>query len=138
MPTKKPRITITLNPHVYETLRRLGELQGRPPGKFVSEMLEDIHAPLMRTVALLDAAKDAPEQVKEGLRAVVESVEQEFSRAADAQAAQVDWILAQSKGAQAEAAERPAAPRKGARKGSNPRIVTRGSGRKSRGSKGGK
>lgn len=37
--TTKPRITITLEPEVYETLAGLAEVQGRPMSSIVSELL---------------------------------------------------------------------------------------------------
>ena len=78
MPTSKPRIAITLEPRVYETVERLAQLQGKSRGSVVAELVSSIHEPLMRTVALLDAAMQAPEDVKRGLRGVVEGVESQL------------------------------------------------------------
>ena len=82
MPTSKPRIAITLDPRVYATIERLAQLQRKSRGAVVAELVTSIHEPLMRTVALLDAAAEAPEQVKAGLRGVIEGVESQLVGAA--------------------------------------------------------
>lgn len=92
MPTTKPRIAVTLNRRVYETVERLAKLQGKSRGAVVAELLESIHEPLMRTVALLDAAAEAPEEVKRGLRGVIEGVEASLVGAAGGGLAQMDWL----------------------------------------------
>ena len=51
MATKKPRITITLEPEVYETLRDLAELQGRPLSSLVSDQLNLTHPVQQKVLA---------------------------------------------------------------------------------------
>ena len=94
MPTSKPRIAITLDPRVYATIERLAQLQRKSRGAVVAELVTSIHEPLMRTVALLDAAAEAPEQVKAGLRGVIEGVESQLVGAAGGGLAQLDWLRA--------------------------------------------
>lgn len=93
MPTAKPRLILTLEPNLYRTISRLAELQGAPKARFVSELLETIHPPLMRTVALLEAARDAPSHVKRGLVRVLEGVETDLSAAAGDGLGQLDWLI---------------------------------------------
>ena len=131
MPTSKPRIAITLDPRVYATIERLAQLQGKSRGSVVADLVTSIHEPLMRTVALLDAAAEAPEQVKAGLRGVIEGVESQLVGAAGGGLAQVDWLRARVQAARSgarPARERsePQVPRKGARRGSNPRPSNTG------------
>lgn len=95
MATDKPRITITLNPHVYATLKRMSELGGQPMSTIISELLDSVHEPFMRTVALLDAASQAPNQVKDGLRQSFQAVEREMYGAVGYTVAQMDWLIEQ-------------------------------------------
>lgn len=93
MPTAKPRITITFPPNLKATIDRFADLQGRSFGSVVVDLLETVHEPLMRTLAILDAARDAPEEVKRGLRQVFDDVERDTVKAAGAGIAQMDWLL---------------------------------------------
>jgi hypothetical protein len=95
MPTSKPRVIVTLDPHVHETIQRLADLQGRSRGKVISELLEAVHPPLMRTVALLEAAREAPEQVKSGLRGTIEQMEHELQESLGGSVQQMDYLLDQ-------------------------------------------
>lgn len=145
MATDKPRITITLDPHVYATLKRMSELGGQPMSTIISELLDSVHDPFMRTVALLDAASQAPKQVKDGLRQSFEAVEREMYGAVGYTVAQMDWLTEQLGKPPAGDTVRPAragravAPGGGAPADSasqtkgrtrkvNPHVVTRGSG----------
>ena len=131
MPTSKPRIAITLDPRVYATIERLAQLQGKSRGSVVADLVTSIHEPLMRTVALLDAAAEAPEQVKAGLRGVIEGVESQLVGAAGGGLAQLDWLRARVQAARSGA--RPARERsepqsvpKRPKRGSNPRASNTG------------
>lgn len=92
MATTKPRITISLNPHVYATLKRMSQLGKQPMASIVSELLESVHEPLMRTVAFLEAASEAPKQVKDGLRKSFEKVERDLYQVAGHTVAQMDFL----------------------------------------------
>lgn len=130
MATNKPRITISMSPNLHETFKRFAQLQGRPMSSVIVEILESIHPPLMRTIALLEAAQDAPKQVRDGLRSTVENMEMEFTRQQVGALAQMDWLFGQMGGAGgggAGAAPHPApAPLSGAKSGSNPRTSNTG------------
>lgn len=93
MATVKPRLQVTLKPHVYQVLCRLAELQGRPRSAFVAELLEEVAPPLIRTVALIEAARDAPEDVKRRMVGVTEQAERQLSAAAASGLHQLDWML---------------------------------------------
>lgn len=93
MPTLKPRVQVTLEPHTHEVIERLSILQGRTRGSIIAELLDSIAPTLGRTVALLEAAQAAPGEVKRGLRAVVEDVHREIIDVAGDTAAQLDFIL---------------------------------------------
>lgn len=131
MPTSKPRIAITLDPRVYATIERLAQLQGKSRGSVVADLVTSIHEPLMRTVALLDAAAEAPEQVKAGLRGVIEGVESQLVGAAGGGLAQLDWLRARVQAARSgarparERSEPQAVPKR-PKRGSNPRASNTG------------
>lgn len=114
MPTAKPRIAITLSEPTYNVIARMAELQGRSRGSVVAELMESVSPALGRTVALLEAAADAPKQVREGLKGVVEQVHGELVAVAGDSIAQMDWLLSDLQG--------------GAEAGPTPVPVTRGSG----------
>lgn len=114
MPTTKPRVQVTMEPHDHEVIARLAKLQGRTRGAVIADLLHEVIPALARTVALLEAAAAAPEQVKKGLRSVVDSVHDELVATAGHGIAQMDWLLSELQG--------------GAEQGSTPVPVTRGSG----------
>lgn len=125
MPTEKPRITITFPPNLKATISRFAELQGRSFGSVVVDLLETIHEPLMRTLAILDAAREAPADVKRGLRQVFDDVERETVASAGAGLAQMDWLLTRLREESARSPEGVQPPHsntgvRSARKGSVP------------------
>lgn len=75
MPTRKHRVTVTLEPRTGEVIKRMADLQGRSQASVISELIEEVAEPMQRTLALLEAASAAPEQVRHGLRASAEMIE---------------------------------------------------------------
>lgn len=141
MPTNKPRIAVTLSPPVYEVIERLAALQGCSRSSVVAELLEAVYPPLMRTVALLEAALEAPRAVHDGLRQTILGLELDMVSQADGALGRMDWLLeemrrASSAGSGDASAVGGAAPDPAAPEGVNPRVVTRGSGGRTRGSGG--
>lgn len=114
MPTAKPRIAVTLPQETFDVLARLADLQDRSRGSVVAELLIEITPPLARTVALLEAAFAAPDQVKQGLRSVVEGVHQELVAVSGDGINQLDMLLEHLQSLPED--------------GSTPVSVTRGSG----------
>ena len=114
MPTAKPRIAVTLEQHTFDVIARMADLQGCSRGSVVAELLESVAPALTRTVALLEAAADAPKQVREGLRSVVEGAHNDLVEVSGDALRQLDFLLGSFPHAEA-----------------NPRLVTRGSGIKS-------
>lgn len=97
MPTAKPRITITTSEPVYETISRMAKLQGTSKSKVVNDLLESVHPPLMRTIALLEAAQDAPKQVRDGLRDSADRLEMELTGDLGKSLSQLDWLINKTK-----------------------------------------
>ena len=111
MPTAKPRIAVTLNEQTFQVIARMAELQGCSRGSVVADLLESVAPALTRTVALLEAAAAAPKQVRDGLRGVVEDTYQQLVGVAGDSITQMDWLISELSGVEA-----------------NPHVVTRGSG----------
>lgn len=116
MPTIKPRVQVTLEPEVHEVIERFAALQGRTRGAVIAELLGEITPAIGRTVALLEAAQDAPNQVKAGLRAVAEGLQQEMVNASGEANRQFQLLMEKIEAG--DAADDQA----------DPHLVTRGSG----------
>lgn len=113
MATNKPRLSVTFPENIYKTLSELSRLQGKSMSSIIVDLLETVHPPLLRTVALLQAAHDAPQEVKDGLLGVFEGMEKELNEAAGMAERQLDFLDVAL----------------GVEKGADPHVVTRGSGR---------
>ena len=111
MPTIKPRIAVTLNQNTFEVIARMASLQGCSRGSVVAELLDSVAPSLSRTVALMEAAAQAPKQVRDGLRAVVENTHDDLVRVSGDAIQQLDFLLGEF-----------------SRESVNPHVVTRGSG----------
>ena len=95
MPTNKPRVQVTLEPETHAVIARFAQLQGRTRGSVIAELLDSVSPSLTRTVALLEAAFEAPESVKKGLRGVIEDLQGELVSASGDAAKQLDFVLSQ-------------------------------------------
>jgi len=116
MPTAKPRVQVTLEPETHAVIERLAALQGRTRGSVIAELLDSIAPPLTRTIALLEAAAEAPNDVKRGFRAAVEASHQELVALTGDASKQLDAFL--------DLLGSEGAPEHGV----DPHVVTRGSG----------
>jgi DNA-binding ferritin-like protein len=59
MPTKNPRLTLTLSPSLAAQLRRMSELTGNSQAALISELLEGNEKVFARLIQVLEAAKSA-------------------------------------------------------------------------------
>lgn len=116
MPTVKPRVQVTLEPEVHEVIERFATLQGRTRGAVIAELLGEIAPAIGRTVALLEAAQEAPNQVKTGLRAVAEGLHQEMVNASGEANRQFQLLMEKIEAGDAAGEQ------------ADPHLVTRGSG----------
>jgi len=116
MPTVKPRVQVTLEPETHEVIERFARLQNRTRGAVIAELLNEIAPAIGRTISLLEAAQEAPNQVKAGLRAVAEGLQQEMVSASGEANRQFQLLMHKIEtGVDLEPA-------------SDPHVVTRGSG----------
>ena len=65
MPTKNPRITITLEPATHARLQRLSELTGQSQSSMVAEILDSSAQVFDRTITVLEAAQTATREMKD-------------------------------------------------------------------------
>ena len=95
MPTAKPRITLTLEPHAYEVLSRLAAANRQPMASIVTEILDAAIPSMERVVAIVERASTASEEVRAGVVAAVERAERELMPALVAAVGQNDLFLAE-------------------------------------------
>jgi hypothetical protein len=93
MATEKPRIAVTLEQHRYDMLKRLAAAQGVSMSHLVADLLETVAEPLERVCAVLEAAKKAPQDVKDGLKAAAIKSEAQFMPLATEALDQLDMFL---------------------------------------------
>lgn len=143
MPTKLPRIAVTLKPSTAAALRRMSEVSGNSQSAIVGELLEASEPVFERMVKVMLAAKEAQAGVKDRIRQNLEEAEQVLhqqlglmlgdldSRSADLvdELEKVPRRAARGKGPGAPGAvrARPAPP-----SGGRPPLLTGGSGRPQR------
>ena len=65
MPSKKPRIGLTVPPEIDSLLERLSNLTGSPKTKLIMEMLEQYHPVLASVVDALERVKANKENGRE-------------------------------------------------------------------------
>lgn len=94
MPTVKPRITITLEPHPHEVLSRLSAASRQSMASIVTEILDTAIPSLERVVVVLERAATASQEVRDGVAAAVERAERELMPSLLAAAGQSDLFLA--------------------------------------------
>lgn len=83
MATNRPRITVTLTTDTYALLKDLSELSGNSMSFLISDLVGGIIPQLARTVEVMKAAKDAPEEIKQK---IIEQYEQSEQKILEAQA----------------------------------------------------
>lgn len=136
MPTKNPRIALTLQPYRYDLLKRMAALQGTTMSSVISDVLEELYPVLERVCVALEMAKQAQESSKQGLRDSVDKSVSELMPMLMAGQAQLDMFIGDVEravrvaavGADASAVRPAAGARTAPKAALNPRVVTRGSG----------
>lgn len=143
MATTKPRITITLEPRVYDIVSRLARANGESMSQIVTGFLDVAVPPMERMVLLMEQANAAPEEARAGLAAslaraearvlpgLVKAVDQVDMFVAGEIAAIEQRSLPRSGGRAAQEA-----PKRGVKRSVTPVPVTRGSGPGKRATKG--
>lgn len=134
MATNKPRITVTLEKHDYELLRRMAAHQGQSMSSVVVEVLGLVREPFERVVSMLDRLAAAKGQIRDGVLLAATQAEEAIAPLADQLSSQFDLferaVMEASEAAERAAAATGAAAAPAVRSDAarNPRLVTRGSG----------
>ena len=128
MATNKPRITLSLEPHVYEVLRRMSAAGGNSMSSIVTGFLDVAVPALERMVVVMEAAKAAPEQTMQEVSDMVARAEARVLPAVAALADQADLFLAQEAALHRSRQAGAEGARQAVSGGSTPVPVTRGSG----------
>ncbi len=138
MPTRNPRINVTVSPEQYILLSRLSRVQGRSRSAVLLDLFETVTPVLERVCVVAEAAERAQFQAKEGLQAAAERAEAALSPMLAEAMGQLDLLVEDSvkrfKGHGRPSGAPPVRVRStrsgGSRSpGKSPRPVTRGPGR---------
>ena len=92
MPANRPRKHITLDYEVYDVIDQFAKAQGVTFSDVVNETFKGILPPLKSTLALLQAAAEAPQSVRDGLRQTLDNIEREVMGDYAKNSANLDWI----------------------------------------------
>lgn len=95
MPTNKPRITITLEPEMHDTLRRLAKVQGRTISAVIREYLDAVEAPLERVASVLEALQRQKEKVEGEAKGVSERIAEDATQAERGATEMLEHLMAQ-------------------------------------------
>jgi predicted transcriptional regulator len=140
MPTKNPRVNVTLSPSLDRLVSQLAEGQQSSKAQVLRELLEAAEPALQRVVLLMTAAEKATHEVREGLGRSLDRSTQVLERALadglrglDEATGDLVHMAEAVRGRRVKgAAALPGARSKGAKTGENagltPVPVTRGSG----------
>ena len=92
MPANRPRKHITLDYEVYDVIDQFAKAQGVTFSDVINETFKGILPPLKRTLALLQAAQEAPQSVRDGLRQTMDDIERELVGDYAKASANLDWV----------------------------------------------
>lgn len=93
MPTNKPRINVTVQPHQHELLSRLASLRGVSMSQVMRELLEGVEPVLLRVAVVLQAAAKAEREAKDGLRKTAEDFEADIQPLLETITSQFDMFV---------------------------------------------
>jgi len=96
MTTKKPRITVTLEPRTYELLKSLQESGGQSMSQFVSEMLHEAEPMLERMAVLFSRVKEQQDANRARIVGGLQDVQQNLEPMLVEMLGQWDMFMADS------------------------------------------
>lgn len=94
MPTAKPRLNITLEPHRYALIKRYAELQGVPMAKVITGFMELTYDAVESLCVMMEGVEIADHQVRTGFKGSLQQAEKDILNAAFRQISQTDLFLA--------------------------------------------
>jgi molecular chaperone GrpE (heat shock protein) len=83
MPSKNPRLILTLKPDLYQSISRLAEAREVPKARAVTDLLSEMQTAIDRLTEALDEAKKKPEMA---FQMLMENLNDAQVKAAQAQA----------------------------------------------------
>lgn len=95
MATSKPRVTVTLEQDVYDTLRSLATLQERSLSSLIAETMSMVHPVNQRVLDIAIRATKAQEQSRESFRKSLNQAENAASQMAGDLFEMLDQMAAQ-------------------------------------------
>jgi hypothetical protein len=104
MATKKPRITITLEPSQHAVLERLSRLQKQSMSGIITDLLSEVTPMLAKAADAMEAAMRSGAEVRAKLRRTAEEAADDMTPIAEAAKDQLDMFMAVLQGLEAEAA----------------------------------
>lgn len=133
MPTAKPRITVTLEPRIYDVLHRLSKAGGESMSKIITDFLGVAVPPMERMASLIEQANQAPKNTLDELAASLARAESQIVGGLVKAQGEIDKVSSVLE----DALSVPDKPRRGAQRAPQaapkgeptPVPVTRGSGR---------
>jgi hypothetical protein len=140
MATKKPRMTLTLEPEVAAQVERLARLQGCPKSRVLTELLEGLGPVLAKVADTLELAMKVQKSAKAGLARALDETEAELQPMLSAVISAYDGLGRQigeianrldtegggGVGGRGDADEGPAAAQEDAQRAPDPRPVNTG------------
>ena len=94
MPTRKPRLQITLEPELYETLQRFAAYERRPMAKVITDLLVHIQPMLQSTVAALDQVQKSKGGPAAALATAITRMQGAVDQLAEKATGQLDLLRA--------------------------------------------
>ncbi len=116
MPTVKPRITVTLEPHSHEVLSRLSRLGGDSMSSLVAQYVELAIPSLERLVVAMERVHEAPQEIREGFAAAVAEAERDVMPVLEQASRQADMFLSRAEASATAAAVGAPPPKAGRRR----------------------
>lgn len=120
MPTKKPRITVSLDRDVYRVLLAFSEVSGQPMSQFISRVMAENSPTLEKLTVLLQSAKRAQPQAMAAIGARTKKLLGVAESAQKLVNSGVDLFWDEPSGGRTAAAAGPLAPPSPNRGGQNP------------------
>jgi len=81
MPTKKPRITVTLEPEIADLLLKYSEALGVSQAFIINDMLKNAKTSILTLISLAERVKKAPKEVQLEMMDKLESKEINLNKA---------------------------------------------------------
>lgn len=93
MATNKPRVTITLDHGVYDTYKQFADAQDKRVSAVLAEMLTECEPQIRSTIAILVSAKEAPKEVLDSIKGVLNEFADQMDKAAGGAQKELNFAL---------------------------------------------